>query len=322
MFPNHLARVYDCCLLSSFVNLGRMRDTRTGPWQLAISLLLLIPFASACSTTPEAPPTASPVSYQHIIRRHPNLSLHVVRINLNDPRVSLRVSRAGADPDGPGPWLTTLLPTSEIAERDHYDIAINGDFFITQDTRDIEGKKTGYLRGKPAAPLGAAMTDGQLWHRSATNRPYFEITGEKVALLGELGPSDPVDPGARQMIGGGQIILRDGKRVTSAAKSAGVRHPRTAIGLDETGTQLTFLIVDGRQPKLSIGMKLPELSAEMLRLGCDSALNLDGGGSTTLVFRNPLTRRLVVVNSPSDTRERAVADVLGVTVKAPLPEVQ
>jgi len=81
-------------------------------------------------------------------------------------------------------------------------------------------------------------------------------------------------------------------------------------------------VVDGRQPKLSIGMTLAELSTEMLALGCAGALNLDGGGSSTLVVRDAATHQLIVRNSPSDGKERAVADVLGVTVNGPLPEVK
>jgi exopolysaccharide biosynthesis protein len=74
-----------------------------------------------------------------------------------------------------------------------------------------------------------------------------------------------------------------------------------------------------RQPKLSIGMTLHELAKQMIRLGCYNSLNLDGGGSTTMVYRDPNTHLLKVVNSPSDTRERSVAEALGVTVRGPLP---
>jgi len=74
-------------------------------------------------------------------------------------------------------------------------------------------------------------------------------------------------------------------------------------------------VVDGRQPELSMGMSLAELSEELVRLGCASAINLDGGGSTTFVYRNPGSKKLEVLNSPSDTKERSVADVLGVTVE-------
>ena len=68
-----------------------------------------------------------------------------------------------------------------------------------------------------------------------------------------------------------------------------VRHPRTVVGLDKDGSTLTILTVDGRRAGVSIGMTGPELGEEMKRLGCDTAINLDGGGSTELVLRDPET---------------------------------
>jgi hypothetical protein len=299
------------------------RNTRIGQRLSALGSLLLGLLLSSCAVVPPAPaPRPPPVVYQHIVRRDPPVSIHVVKIDLSDPRVSVHVARGGADPDGDGPWLTTLLPASEIAEREHYDIAINGDFFTAQDTKDPTGKNTGYVKGKAAAPVGTAMTDGQLWHRAETTRPYLEITSSNQARLAEGELSDPIAPAARQIVGGGQVIVRDGQAVAYTGTFATVRHPRTGAGLDQAGTRLTLFVVDGRQPKLSVGMTLAELAEAMIRLGCDSAINLDGGGSTTLVYRHPRTQKLEVVNSPSDGQERAVADVLGVTVQAPLPEAK
>jgi hypothetical protein len=280
--------------------------------------LILIQALSICLGAGAAPQGAAtnssePIQYQHIVRRDPNYSIHVVKINLKDPQVSVHVARGGADPDGEGPWLTTLLPTSEIAEREHYAVAINGDFFEAQATKDVEGRNTGYVRGKAAAPVGMAMSEGVLWHRSRTPRPYLEITSSKVAKL-ENG-SEPVDAAAREMVGGSQIIVRDGHAVTFTNAFATARHPRTAVGMDASGSELTLLVVDGRQPELSIGMTLAEVSEEMIREGCTAAINLDGGGSTTLVCRNSKSKKPEVLNSPSDTKERSVADVLGVTVK-------
>jgi exopolysaccharide biosynthesis protein len=270
-------------------------------------------FASGCAVAQEPVTSASPISYQHILRRDPNYSIHIMRIDLKDPRVSVHVSRGGPDPDGDGPWLTTLMPTSEIANREKFDVAINGDFFDAEATKDIEGRNTGYIRGKAAAPVGMAMSDGVLWHRDTRARPYLEITESKVAKL--LEGQKPIDSAAREMVGGSQIIVRDGRAIPYTGAFATNRHPRTVVGIDATGTQLTFLVADGRQPKLSIGMTLAELSDEMIRLGCSAAINLDGGGSTTLVCRDPKSKKLAVVNSPSDTKERSVADVLGVKVK-------
>jgi exopolysaccharide biosynthesis protein len=257
-----------------------------------------------------------------MVRKDPNFSLYLVKIDLSDPRVSAHVSRGGADPDGDGPWLTTLLPASEIAEREHYDIAINGDFFVAEATVDIEGKKTGYIKGKSARPEGMAMTDGQLWHHSAKTAPYLEITSNNIAKLAVGGPDSPIDPAARQIVGGGQIIERNHQAVVYTNKFAIIRNPRTVVGIAKNGTQLVLLVVDGRQPKLSVGMTLSELADEMIHAGCDEAINLDGGGSTTLVYRDPVSHQLQILNSPSDGKERSVADVLGVSVKAPLPEAK
>jgi len=158
-----------------------------------------------------------------------------------------------------------------------------------------------------------------LWHRAASARPYLEITDAKVArvVAGEV----PVDGAAREVVGGGQIIVRDGRAVPFTGAFATNRHPRTVAGIDASGTRLTILVVDGRQPQLSIGMTLAELSDEMIRLGCSAAINLDGGGSTTLVYRTPENKKLTIVNSPSDTKERSVADVLGVTFDGALPKL-
>ena len=123
-----------------------------------------------------------------------------------------------------------------------------------------------------------------------------------------------------EAIGGGPRILRDGAISIEVEKerlsraSADERHPRTGIGYSQNGQVLFLIAVDGRQPGYSVGMSLQEL-AEFMRtrladfsLAKENAyqgLNLDGGGSTTMVVAEE------VVNSPSDpTGERPVANAL------------
>ncbi len=81
-----------------------------------------------------------------------------------------------------------------------------------------------------------------------------------------------------------------------------MRHPRVAIGWND---QYIFLVeVDGRQRSLSVGMTFPELAAYMVKLGCQEAMNMDGGGSATLwVCGN-------VINSPSEGKERPCSNAL------------
>ena len=92
-----------------------------------------------------------------------------------------------------------------------------------------------------------------------------------------------------------------------------MRHPRTAVGWDKD--HLYLVEVDGRQSDLSVGMTFPELAAYMAKLGCEQAMNLDGGGSATMwVFGQ-------VMNSPSEGRERPGANAL-VVLRQKRPQEQ
>lgn len=111
------------------------------------------------------------------------------------------------------------------------------------------------------------------------------------------------------ILGGGPQLIAAGRKVFAAESSRygdslyKQRHPRTAIGWRADG-KLVLVVVDGRQ-KSSAGMTMDELATLMLELNCIEAMNLDGGGSTTMVVRNR------IVNSPSDLMgERAVSDAL------------
>ena len=86
------------------------------------------------------------------------------------------------------------------------------------------------------------------------------------------------------------------------------RHPRSALGWNKTHF---FLVeVDGRQRGLSVGMTLDELGQYMAKLGCEEAMSLDGGGSSTFWYRGR------VMNSPCDGSERPVANGLVIVRKA------
>jgi exopolysaccharide biosynthesis protein len=118
----------------------------------------------------------------------------------------------------------------------------------------------------------------------------------------------------REVIGGNVILVRNGAVVPHPGK---VRHPRTVVGLDGAGTRLTILVVDGRKPGIAVGMSYDELAAEMIRLGCKSALNLDGGGSSVMAVRGSTSDKFKILNEPTDGRERAVVNVLGISADKP-----
>jgi hypothetical protein len=129
----------------------------------------------------------------------------------------------------------------------------------------------------------------------------------KVVLLFEPHAID-----AAEVVGGGGRILENGEK-RFRENVEGIRetfyterHPRTFVGFDKDSTTLYLCTVDGRQPT-SKGMNFDEMADFLLSLGVWNAVNLDGGGSTTMVIRGK------VVNSPSDkTGERSVANSLQV----------
>jgi exopolysaccharide biosynthesis protein len=107
-------------------------------------------------------------------------------------------------------------------------------------------------------------------------------------------------------VGGRQVLVKDG-----VPQDIGdlVPEPRTAVGFSRDGRRMYLLTVDGRQAD-SRGVTLTELGRLMAELGAHNALNLDGGGSSTLLAREPGQAAVQVENSPSDGSERPVPNGL------------
>ncbi|GAA0896337.1 phosphodiester glycosidase family protein [Virgisporangium aurantiacum] len=112
--------------------------------------------------------------------------------------------------------------------------------------------------------------------------------------------------GAQVAIGGNLVLVRDGVVTTTSHP----RNPRTAIGFSADGLTMWLVVVDGRSTA-SVGMTYVELANYMKSLGADDALNLDGGGSTTLVARMPGATGVSVRNTPSDGAQRPVPNGIG-----------
>ncbi|MEO5799126.1 MAG: phosphodiester glycosidase family protein [Gemmatimonadales bacterium] len=150
-------------------------------------------------------------------------------------------------------------------------------------------------------------------------------TGDRLAALGPPGTLVRLETGVTPwrgklsaLVGGQPRLVSRGRGIadTALADAEGtnanlrLRHPRSAIGFTRDSTTLLLVTVDGRQPG-SAGMDLVELSRLMLTLGAFEALNLDGGGSTTLLVAGG------VVNHPSDAGgARTVGNAL-LVVQAP-----
>ena len=183
------------------------------------------------------------------------------------------------------------------------------------------------LEGKPlrvsSGPLAAGKTpiprDGYVLSFGGTQPPpalRSLSAGTRIDLETNYIAADGAEADWRNteaIVGGAGLLLRDGRLITDwkveqlSPGFAHTRHPRTLIGTQVDGT-IWLVTVDGRQPKVSAGMSLFELRSLVQRLGLRNALNLDGGGSTTMWVAGK------IVNSPSDAAgPRRVSDALILT---------
>ena len=123
------------------------------------------------------------------------------------------------------------------------------------------------------------------------------------------------------MLASGPMLVNNGKvelSIDENSSRARERAPRTAVAVDKSLTKVFFVTVDGRQPGYSQGMNLKEFAEYLVKIGAYKALNLDGGGSTTMVARKYGDQTASLINSPSDGRERAVSTTLQAISSAPV----
>ena len=120
----------------------------------------------------------------------------------------------------------------------------------------------------------------------------------------------------RDVVAGFPVLVLEGRKniVGSPSKSLSQRHPRTAFCYNPQ--KVIFAVVDGRQPRLSVGMTLDELADLMVELGCTTAMNSDGGGSSVMTVRGATAgAAMQIVNSPSDGQERGRGNAWIVVLK-------
>ena len=118
-------------------------------------------------------------------------------------------------------------------------------------------------------------------------------------------------PHVGETIGGNPVLIKDGELAWDNLRGRHPifnAHPRTGVGIRADG-KILLVTVDGRRPRYSRGMTLLGFARLMRSLGARWALNLDGGGSTTMVVKGK------VMNRPSDGRERSVGSALMLVMK-------
>ena len=187
--------------------------------------------------------------------------------------------------------------TSDIAESVDAILAINGDYYGAQEK--------GYVirNGKLYRSTAVSGSEDLVIYQDGS----FEIINESEVTAEEL-----IAKGAVQTLSFGPALLENGKVSVDSDDEVGramASNPRTAIGIKSDGTYI-FVVSDGRTDE-SEGLSLLELAEFMGNLGAETAYNLDGGGSSTMVFNGN------VVNTPTgggigngSGSERKVSDIV------------
>ena len=167
-------------------------------------------------------------------------------------------------------------------------------------------------------PGGLLIMDGKEYH-GIGKAGFFGITKDGKALIGTTDEYNTLyKDQLKEAIGGfGTMLIKDGEiAVTRTDNYYSNRASRTAVGITKTG-KVVFMVLDGRQEPFSCGGSMEEIAQIMFEAGCVQAVNLDGGGSTTFVARQPGDDKLSVVNKPSDGFARSVSTSLLMVSTAP-----
>lgn len=192
--------------------------------------------------------------------------------------------------------LNITEDTSDIAADVGAVLAVNGDYYGF--------RSTGIVIRNGVVYRDAGAREGLAFYRDG----HVEVYDETATSADEL-----VAAGVWNTLSFGPALVQDGAVVAGIDQvevdtnignhSIQGDQPRTAVGVIDDN-HLVFVVVDGRSPGYSAGVDMDELAQIMVDLGCTTAYNLDGGGSSTLYFDGE------VVNQPSNGGERGVSDIL------------
>jgi hypothetical protein len=245
------------------------------------------------------------INYIRDVRRTPRpMVVHIIMVDLREPGISTLVTPGNPDADLPLKARTT----SKFLDVFEVQVAINGDAFTPWHSYGL----IDYYphSGDPVDPVGFAASKGVVYSHQTDAEPILYISRSNRAQFNS-------PPGkVYNAISGNQMLVSKGKMNPIQDEAP---QPRTAVGLDKNAKHLIFVVIDGRQPGYSEGATLGELADILIEFGAYNGMNLDGGGSSTLVMEGGLTGAKIL-NSPIEhripNRQRPVGNHLGVFARS------
>ncbi len=226
------------------------------------------------------------------------IAVYAVRVDLTVPGLRFLTTPSNGD----DPKETDGLKTSAFLKKHKCQVAINASPFAPVGEKD----------GPTKDIIGLSVSKGEQYSGPHRNNGALLITRDNKVRISR----PPFDlENVHNAVGGFAMLLKEGKIVASGEK----RHPRTAAGLSRDERYLYAAVIDGRQLGHSVGTTPAETAKIMLHVGAYTALNLDGGGSTTLVVDDG-KGGVRIVNRPIHNRipgtERVNGNHLGIFAEA------
>ncbi len=231
------------------------------------------------------------------------LDYHIVEIDMTVQGIGSFVTPSNGAASGE----TNAQTTKSFLTQYGAQIAINGSFFSS-------------AAGGGLNISGLSASQGDVYSTFEAGRvDALNITQSNIAsIIRGSGTGTNHTPATTiyNAINGSEKIVSAGVNSAGSSALSTELHPRTAAGVTASGKLLLF-VVDGRNNGHSLGMSLSEVANLLIQYGAYNAINLDGGGSSTMVFRDPTPRLVnVPVGSGSPDTERAVGNNLGIFAAA------
>ena len=227
--------------------------------------------------------------------------IHIIEIDLTAPGLTPLVTPGyeGADRSQSGLVRREVLAlrTSEFLTEQGLQLAVNANFFY--EFREVTPWNYYPRSGQPANLVGLAISNGEtVSERNPNGRalPSLCFEGQRAEMRGD----GTCGSGTQQAIAGNLLLLEKGRPTETVQTQIGYEgnkpYPFTVAALDASGTRLWLMLTDGKQPLYSEGTTLGEITELVQELGADTAMRLDGGGSTTIAIATPTGPTLL--NSP------------------------
>jgi Phosphodiester glycosidase len=248
------------------------------------------------------------IDYRRQVRSVPRpLVIHTVTIDLANPGIKVLVTPGNATPDN---TETNAKTTSEFLRTFKLQLAVNANFFwyFREKTPWDYFPKS----GDRVNTVGQSISNGVAYSEAEADWSTLCFSSTQQASIVSQGTC-PI--GTRQGVAGSTTLVDKGEPLETrqgTADSDGL-YSRTVVAIDRSGEKLWIIAVDNKQPHYSEGVTLAEMTSLVMELGAYAAVNLDGGGSTTLV--SEASSGVKILNAPIQTkipmRERPVANHLG-----------